>query len=671
MSKADQDFPTRAQLLKENERLRARLDKAKQTIQTIRNSKAKSSTRPVQSPRKQPAQVEQRNESKGSIDTSRHKKAEAETRRLLNAVQVEKDRLSALVNNISDEVWFADSDKKFTLANPAALQTFGIDPGDAVDVEKFAASLEVFRPDGSPRPINEAPPLRALRGETVKNQEETVRIPTSGELRTREVSAIPVRGLHGQIIGAISVVRDITERKQAEEALARSNAMLTEVLDSIQDDFYVLDRDWKFVYASRSFTAKIGKEPKDFIGNCIWDMFPKHTGTILEENFRASMEKGEVRRFELGGKYTTAWYSMTSFPSAEGITVLGKDITASRQAEEDLRLSDERFRLALKNAPVSVATQDRDLHFQWAFNQRTLPVEQILGKTDFDLFPPKDAERLVALKRKVLQTGKEVRKNLWITSGGKRLYLDLLLEPLRDNDGNVTGVGIATIDLTPIKRAEEDLLRLNRTLRALSNINQAMMRTTDEAGFMNDVCQIVVKDCGHAMVWIGLAEQDDGKTVRPVAHAGFEKGYLESLNITWADTERGRGPTGTAIRTGQMSTCRNMLTDPKFKPWREEALKRGYAASIVLPLMSEGRAFGAISIYSREPDPFTEADVELLEELAGDLAYGISMLRIRLAHAQAQEALEESEARYRSLFNSMTEGFALHEIICDEKGIPL
>ena len=165
----------------------------------------------------------------------------------------------------------------------------------------------------------------------------------------------------------------------------------------------MLDRDWKFVYASRSFTAKIGKEPKDFIGNCIWDMFPKHIGTILEENFRASMEKGEVRRFELGGKYTTAWYSMTSFPSAEGITVLGKDITASKQAEEDLRLSDERFRLALKNAPVSVATQDRDLHFQWAFNQRTLPVEQILGKTDFDLFPPEDAEQLVALKRKVLR----------------------------------------------------------------------------------------------------------------------------------------------------------------------------------------------------------------------------------------------------------------------------
>ena len=84
------------------------------------------------------------------------------------------------------------------------------------------------------------------------------------------------------------------------------------------------------------------------------------------------------------------------------------------------------------------------------------------------------------------------------------------------------------------------------------------------------------------MRWCGsaIAENDENKTVRPVAHAGFEEGYLETLRITWADSERGRGPTGTAIRTGQPSMCRNMLTDPAFLPWREEAIKRGYASSL-------------------------------------------------------------------------------------------
>ena len=180
-----------------------------------------------------------------------------------------------------------------------------------------------------------------------------------------------------------------------------------------------------------------------------------------------------------------------------------------------------------------------------------------------------------------------------------------------------------------------------------------------------------MEDCGYAMVWIGYADDDEDKTVRPVAHAGFEEGYLEMLNVTWADTERGRGPTGTAIRTGLPSTCRNMLTDPLFAPWREQAIKRGYSSSIVFPLLAAGIAFGAITIYSREPDPFSTDEVKLLDELADDLAYGITVIRIRTAHEQAKEALKDSEERYHSLFRAMTEGFAIHEIITDEKDTPV
>ena len=121
-------------------------------------------------------------------------------------------------------------------------------------------------------------------------------------------------------------------------------------------------------------------------------------------------------------------------------------------------------------------------------------------------------------------------------------------------------------DITERKQAEEQLQKLNRTLKALSNSNQVLMHATDEPAFLQQVCRIITEDCGHAMVWIGFAENDENKTVRPVASAGFEEGYLETMRITWADSERGRGPTGTAIRTGQPSMCRNMLTDPAFCP---------------------------------------------------------------------------------------------------------
>jgi hypothetical protein len=99
---------------------------------------------------------------------------------------------------------------------------FALYPDEVIQVEKLAASLEVFRSDGSPRPSEEAPPLRALRGEIVTNQEEIIRMPAGGELRYRQVSSSPVRDGEGNIIGAVSVVRDITEHKHLEEALRKS-----------------------------------------------------------------------------------------------------------------------------------------------------------------------------------------------------------------------------------------------------------------------------------------------------------------------------------------------------------------------------------------------------------------------------------------------------------------
>jgi PAS domain S-box-containing protein len=146
-------------------------------------------------------------------DITERKKLEKEAHRLLGAVQQERDKISSLLNSINDEVWFADTEKRYTLANPSAIKEFKLDSSaQSINVEKY-------RPDGSPRPVEEAPSLRALKGEIVKNQEEIIRTPASGELRYRQVSSAPVRDSEGNIIGSVSVVRDITELKQLQNRL--------------------------------------------------------------------------------------------------------------------------------------------------------------------------------------------------------------------------------------------------------------------------------------------------------------------------------------------------------------------------------------------------------------------------------------------------------------------
>jgi PAS domain S-box-containing protein len=316
--------------------------------------------------------------------------------------------------------------------------------------------------------------------------------------------------------------------------------------------------------------------------------------------------------------------------------------TELKRAEEGLRSSEARYRSLVESSPDGVIVH-RNGKFLYAnsvalklYGAETL--EQLQAKTVLELIHPDERAVIESRMREGLAGQRlPLQETRMLSLDGRVIYVESV-GGMIEFQGE-PAVQIIIRDITGGKRREEELGRLNRTLRALSNSNQAMMHATDESEYLQEVCRVVVEDCGHAMVWVGYAEEDEGKTVRPVAHAGFDDGYLEKLNLTCADTERGRGPTGTAIRTGKVSTCRNMLTDPLFKPWRDEARKRGYASSIVLPLMEGGKAFGAITIYSREPDPFSEDEVKLLTELASDLAYGITAIRLRVAHAKVEEAL--------------------------------
>lgn len=221
-----------------------------------------------------------------------------------------------------------------------------------------------------------------------------------------------------------------------------------------------------------------------------------------------------------------------------------------------------------------------------------------------------------------------------------------------------------------IRRIENEVHEINRRLRLGYHDSLAWMTADDEVTYLKELCRIIVEDCGYSLVWVGFIEDDEHKTVKPVAYAGFDESYMENLHITWADNDRGRGPSGTAIRTGKITPCHNMTTDPTFSPWREEALKRGYASSVAIPLMTDGKAFGVITVYSQDGDPFVPEEVELLARLADDAALGIQMIRLRGWHNKMEEELRASEARYHSLFDQMTEGFAIHEIILDENGVP-
>ncbi|GFO66969.1 hypothetical protein GMLC_05480 [Geomonas limicola] len=233
---------------------------------------------------------------------SERKRGEEAERHLLDVIAQEKDRLSALVDSITDEVWFADTAGQFRLVNPAGRRGFALQGTGAIDVHDLAASLEVRRPDGSPRPIEEAPSLRSLRGELVRGQEELIRLPTTGELRWRQVSSSPVRDSSGSIIGSVAVVRDITDYREAEQASRenkdrRQREFLECVIANVGACIGVMQgRDLRYTMANQAYQAFSPDKP--IIGRTYCEVFPEAAEDGTERLLQHVLETGEPLELE-------------------------------------------------------------------------------------------------------------------------------------------------------------------------------------------------------------------------------------------------------------------------------------------------------------------------------------------------------------------------------------
>ena len=134
-----------------------------------------------------------------------------------------------------------------------------------------------------------------------------------------------------------------------------------------------------------------------------------------------------------------------------------RDITERKRAEEILRRSEERFRVALKDSPITVFNQDRDLRYTWLFNPQLHWQHDALGKTDEEIIGPKKAAVLNQLKRKVLDSGVGLREEVAIPNNGKSHVFDITIEPLFDTQRKVDGITAACMDIARLREMTDRL----------------------------------------------------------------------------------------------------------------------------------------------------------------------------------------------------------------------
>lgn len=283
----------------------------------------------------------------------------------------------------------------------------------------------------------------------------------------------PLLGDEEQPEGAVLILADVTERKNAEEAVARSEEMFRSLFENATDAIFIADDDGRFVDVNPAACELLKFTREHLTQLSLWDLVPREdtvsTRTGWTQFLLDGAQTGVLRLVGAdGAPRLVDCRARANFRPGLHLSIL-RDITERTRIERALKISEERFRVALQGSTLAVFSLDRDLRYTWVYNPRFgLRPELLVGKTNSEITSPESAARLDALKHAVLNTGERQRAEIPVEYRDQTLTLDLHVERLLDAEGRTIGVIGAAADITERKHAEEELLTYHRQLQELS-----------------------------------------------------------------------------------------------------------------------------------------------------------------------------------------------------------
>lgn len=348
--------------------------------------------------------------------------------------------------------------------------------GHYVVGRRFKDEFTILRVDNIPVT------LRSLISGEIPNKTE-VTFKQDGEEKTYLLSYAKLAA-EEMILGHIITLTNVTRLKQIEQNIKQNEnkyrslfenmgeaAILTEAVFDAQGK----PTDYIIIETNKAWNTLYWPSGKDLLGETILGILPNISRHWLD-NAAIVSTTGVNRHVEYFSQLFNKWLEVDFYSPKPGqVAAISSDITGRKKTEEALKESEMRFRLVMRHAPVSVAVQDLDLKYIWAFNQKTASPNGIVGRYDREIFTPEEAAQVTEMKKRVIKEDTDLSIQRWFDRPSGRIFLAVYWEPIHDTSGRVIGVGSATLDMTPVKIAEEALARSESKFHGMFNtMNEGM-----------------------------------------------------------------------------------------------------------------------------------------------------------------------------------------------------
>lgn len=592
------------------------------------------------------------------------KQAEVERERLLQALETERTRFEAVLQQMPAGVMIADAvSGTLVLANEQAKQIIGYD----FDVERPREIEEyngitpftAFTATGQPYAPEDYPLARSLRrGEVITNEEIELHQHSGGKVFIT-VNSAPILDAQEQVVAAVVVFQDISDRKQLEVKLQRREQQFKTLADNAPDIIARFDHNLRHMYVSRAIEQATGLPASQYCGKThaelgvpadlcqLWqdrmqECFLNATGCRFEFNF---MTPRGVRYYQ-----TQMVTELAADGSVESLLGLTRDITEYKQVEQALRRSEELYRSLVASLPQLVCLTDAEGSTYYC-NQTWidftgLTLEQTVGNGWQQAFHPADLPIVFRRWLQALRQGRSYSLECRIqrSNGVYRWHLSRIT-PIRTSNDQVIGwLGTAT-DIDEQKRTEQTqrfLAQASRTFAAAHLDLQIVLDTITHlvSEFTNDVC--VLNLLSPDRQWLTHAS-----FYHPDANVRQFVGNLLETYPRRAD----EGVGGRVMQTGEpLLFCLandeaeyRTLLNPEYQCYLD---RFNLCSTLIVPLNIQGETIGVLSLTRHHPaEPHQPNDITLFQDLADRAAMAIANARLYQQAEQARQRAEQTADR--------------------------